>query len=204
MRFGLYIFIMINLCNNYRILPFFCDMKKQRIKFLLLLSITLLIAFSCGNSTKTTEVTVSEEPPVDDYAALKEQNTVSQRITEDLSGNVIILTEKDFIERITAVDNPKGFRYMGQTPCVVELYAHWCRSCGILSQIMSDLAQEYKGKVIFYKLNVEKAQTVQAAFKAQNIPMLLFFKPRGKISTTVGLLNKEQLTNMIDDLLLKH
>ena len=180
-------------------------MKKQSIKFPVLLIITLLITSACNSSNKSNhEVVISEENiQTDDYAALKEQNIVPQRITEDLSGNLIILTEKDFIERITAIDNPKGFRYLGQTPCVVELYTQWCKPCIVLSNIMADLAQEYKGKVIFYKLNVEKAQAVTAAFNVNNIPVLLYFKPRGKISTTVGLLSKEQLTNMIDDLLLK-
>ena len=180
-------------------------MKKQSTKLSLLLIITLFITLSCGSSDKSNiEIAVSEEVQVDPYAALKESQDPPQKIAEDLSGNVIILTEKEFKERITAVDNPKGFRYLGQTPCVVELYANWCRPCGILSKTMVDLAPEYKGKVIFYKLDVEKAQEVQAAFKAQNIPVLLFFKPREKVSTTVGLLKKEQLTNMIDDLLLKH
>jgi hypothetical protein len=35
-----------------------------------------------------------------------------------------------------------------------------------------------------------------------DIPMILYFKPRGGVSTTVGFLNKEELTNMIDKLLL--
>ena len=177
-------------------------MKKQKTKFILLLITTLLIALSCDSSNKSnSEVAVSEDAQTDDYAALKESN-LPQRIVEDLSGNLIVLTEQEFIERITALDDPKGFRYLGKTPCVVELFANWCRPCGILSNILADLAQEYKGKVIFYKLNVEKSQAISTAFNVQNIPVLLYFNPRGKISSTVGLLNKEKLTKMIDDLLL--
>jgi len=180
-------------------------MKKQRIKFPALLIITLLITSSCDCLNKSNhDVAISEEKPqTDDYTALKESNDTPKKIAEDLSGNLIVLNEKDFIERITAIDNPRGFRYLGQTPCIVEFYTHWCKPCIILSNIMAELAQEYKGKVIFYKLNVEKAQSVQTAFNIQNIPTILYFSPRGKVSTTVGLINKEQLTNMIDDLLLK-
>jgi thioredoxin-like negative regulator of GroEL len=65
------------------------------------------------------------------------------------------------------------------------------------------MAPEYQGKVIFYKLDIEKAYKIKAAFKVESIPVLLFLKPRGKISTTVGYINREKLTNMIDDLLLK-
>jgi thioredoxin len=180
-------------------------MTKPRMKFSGLIIISLLIISACDNSKKSDhKIAVPiEEIQTDEYAALKESNVAPQKIVEDLSGNIIVLTEKDFIERITALDNPRGFRYLGQTPCIVELYTHWCKPCIILSNILADLAQEYKGKVIFYKLNVEKAQSVQTAFNIQNIPTLLYFKPRGKVSTTVGLINKEKLTNVIDDLLLK-
>ena len=177
-------------------------MKKQKTKFLLLF-LTLSISSSCGNATKTTEVAVSENDQTDEYAALKESNNAQPRIAENLSGNVIILTEKEFIERITDINNPKGFQYLGKTPCIVELYTDWCRPCGFLSQIMVSLAPEYKGKVIFYKLNAEKAHDVSLAFNVKSVPMMLFFKPHGQINTTVGFLNREELINTIDDLLLK-
>jgi len=179
-------------------------MKKQKTKFLLLFIITLSITISCGNSTKTTEVAVSENDQIDEYAALRELNNAPPRIAEDLSGNVIILTEKEFIERITDVNNPKGFQYLGKTPCIVELYTDWCKPCGFLSQIMVGLAPEYKGKVIFYKLNAEKAHDVSLAFNVKSVPMILYLKPHGKIATTVGFMNRDDLINTIDDLLLKH
>ena len=178
-------------------------MKKQKTKFLLLFLITLFITISCGNSTKTTEVVVSEKDKTDDYAALKELNAEPQRIVEDLSGNVIVLTEKEFIERITAVDNPKGFQYLGQTPCIVEFYTDWCKPCVSLAKVLVEIAPEYKGKVIFYKLNIEKARDVSFAFNVESIPMILYFKPHKKISNTIGFLNREELRNTIDDLLLK-
>jgi thioredoxin-like negative regulator of GroEL len=56
--------------------------------------------------------------------------------------------------------------------------------------------------VIFYKLNIDKAYGVRTAFQVENIPVLLFFKPRGKVVTSVGYLNQEKITQVIDDLLL--
>jgi thiol-disulfide isomerase/thioredoxin len=167
-----------------------------------LIIIALLLAFSCCKSNKRNmENVASEEQPFDEYSILREK-PVEPRIAEDLSGKVIILYEEDFIERITTLDNPKGFQYLGQTPCIVEFYADWCKPCGYQSQLMNMLAPEYQGKVIFYKLNIDRAYQIRTAFNVDNIPVILFLKPRAEIVKSVGYLNKEKLTQMIADHLL--
>ena len=177
-------------------------LKKKSMKRYYLVLIALLLAFSCGNSQKSNpENVVSEEDPIDEYAILRE-NPIAPRIAEDLSGKVIILYEEDFIERITTLDNPKGFQYLGQTPCIVEFYADWCKPCGYQSELLNRLAPEYQGKVIFYKLNIDRAYQIRTAFNVDNIPVILFLKPRAEIVKTVGYLNKEKLTQMIADHLL--
>ena len=174
----------------------------SKIYCFLIFILTLTIA--CNNSLKPVLENDNPENETDDaYALLREDNTKSFKQQENLSGKVIVLSEKEFIERITTIDNPKGFQYKGQTPCIVELYADWCKPCGYLSQLMNEIAPEYQGKVIFYKLNMDKAPAVTAAFKVSTIPMILYFKPHGEISTSVGYLNREELKKMIDELLLK-
>jgi len=178
-------------------------MKKQQTELYLSLIIIFLIAISCNNSKKTfIEDAVSDTSQNDDYALLRGVRNVPQRTAEDLSGSVIILTEKDFIERITAIDNPKGYQYLGQTPCIVSLYADWCKPCGYQTQLMNSMAPDYKGKVIFYKLNIDKAPLLKATFAIESIPTMFFFKPRGKITIHVGYINRDNLTKMIDEIIL--
>ena len=178
------------------------DLKMKNPVFLWLWVVLSLVLLNCNSNNSNKEVRNTEESQVDEYAPLREESQAPQRMAEDLSGNVIILTEKDFIERITEIDNPKGFQYLGQTPCIVSLYANWCKPCGILSEIMNLMAPEYKGKVIFYKLDIDRAIGVSNAFKVTSIPKILYFKPRSSVSTTVGFLNKEELANMIEQFLL--
>jgi thioredoxin-like negative regulator of GroEL len=166
-----------------------------------MLMIAALVITNC-KSTKSNTAEVVEEPQPDEYAILGEQNRADERTLENLSGTVIVLTEKEFSERITEINNPKGFRYLGQTPCVVEFFAHWCKPCAAQSALMNDMAPDYKGKVIFYKLDIDKAYSVRDAFNVESIPMMLYFKPRGAVFTTVGYLNRAELTNQIDKLLL--
>ena len=178
-------------------------MKMKKKYLVLILFVTAVSVLTCCNSKKyDVKEEVIEEPEIDEYAVLFDTNNTPNRATENLSGEVIIITENDFIERITEIDNPKGFQYLGQTPCIVELYADRCKPCIVQTGLMNEMAPDYKGKVIFYRLNIDRAYGVANAFKVKNIPMMLYFKPRGKFSTTVGYLNKAELTDMIDKLLL--
>jgi len=175
-------------------------MKTRKKNLALLFIMGVSVMFSCGNSNVSNTLTVEENPQTDDYALLRVPPP--QQITEDLSGRVIILNEKDFIERITEIDNPKGFQYKGRTPCVIALYADWCKPCGFQTELMRNVAPDYQGKVIFYKLNIDKAAGVTFAFNVKEIPKILYFKPHGEVASTVGFLNREQLKNTIDKLLL--
>jgi thioredoxin-like negative regulator of GroEL len=65
------------------------------------------------------------------------------------------------------------------------------------------MAPEYQGRVIFYKIDLDRAYDVRTAFKVDNIPTLLFFKPKGKYISRIGFQNRENLTNLIDEFLLK-
>jgi len=170
----------------------------------LLVSLTMLLTLSCGSSNSSgADNSIREDSQNDEYALLSEQNVDSHKIVEDLSGKVIVLSENDFIERITALDNPKGFQYLGQTPCIVELYADWCKPCGYLSQLMNELSPEYQGKVIFYKINIDRAKGMTKAFNVRSIPKILYFKPLEEVKSTVGYLNREELKKAIDEYLLK-
>ena len=177
-------------------------MKIPKKNLTLLFVIAVSLTLSCGNANvPNTENVASEEAEVDDYDLLRNPNQ-HQRMAEDLSGRVIILSEQEFIERITDIDNPKGFQYKGQTPAIVDLYADWCKPCGFLAENMREMAPEYQGKVVFYKVDIERARGIAAAFNVTSIPQILYFKPHGPISTTVGYLTKEELQKAIDEFLL--
>jgi len=180
-------------------------MKKIKFppKNVVVLLFIIAISFSCRNfKNSISEDEIPVTSTTDDYTLLRAPCLTTQRIEEDLSGKVIILTEKDFIEKITTIDNSKGFQYLGRTPCIVELYAGWCKPCVYQSQVLNELASEYQGKVIFYKLNVDKAFAVRDAFNVTSIPMILYFKIHTEVKTTVGFLSREKLLNTIDELLL--
>jgi thioredoxin 1 len=70
----------------------------------------------------------------------------------------------------------------------------------MLAPIVDGLANEYAGKIKFYKLNVDESPKVSQKFQIQAIPALLFFKDGKLASTSVGLLSKTELAEKLDAL----
>jgi thioredoxin 1 len=43
--------------------------------------------------------------------------------------------------------------YEGKLPAIIDFYADWCRPCRMVAPILDELAEDYKGKVVIYKIN---------------------------------------------------
>ncbi len=115
---------------------------------------------------------------------------------------VVYLSTEDFLTKVC--DVTKGeWNYIGNKPCVIDFYATWCGPCRQLSPIIEELASEYKGKVVFYKVDVDKEKNLAAAFGIHSIPTLLFCAKGEGPKLAKGFRPKDMLQQVIDAELLK-
>jgi thioredoxin len=117
---------------------------------------------------------------------------------------VIHIDKSQFLKEVYNYElNSNVVIYRGKKPCIVDFYADWCGPCRKLSPILEELAEEYKGKIIVYKVNSDKERQLAGDLGIQALPTLMFFPMKGKPSATTGYMPKEELKKIIDSQLLK-
>lgn len=87
------------------------------------------------------------------------------------------------------------------TPIVVDFWAEWCGPCRMVTPIIEELADEYDGKVLIGKMNVDENSTTPAEFSVRNIPTILFIKDGKVVDRHVGAAAKPVLKQKVEDLL---
>ena len=82
-------------------------------------------------------------------------------------------------------------------------YATWCGPCKMVAPILDELAKEYDGQIVIYKVDTDKETELARAFGIRSIPSILFIPMNGKPEMAQGALPKEAFKKAIDELLLK-
>ncbi len=123
--------------------------------------------------------------------------------SKNTNAKTIHLTKADFLSKVVDYEgNPTGWKYLGDKPCLIDFYAVWCGPCKRLAPILEELAAEYEGRMYIYKVDAEQERELSAAFAINSYPSLLFVPMSGTPQMAVGLLPKEDLKKIIDEVLL--
>lgn len=87
-------------------------------------------------------------------------------------------------------------------PVVIDFWATWCGPCVGMAPTIDELAQEYEGKVIIGKYNVDEEGEFATDNRVMSLPTILFYKNGKKTSLRlVGSQTKENLKAKIEELI---
>ena len=114
------------------------------------------------------------------------------------------LTYSEFIKTIWDFEkNNDTFIYKGELPAVIDFYADWCGPCRRVGPIMEKMANEYEGKLLVYKVNVDNEKRLASVFGVRSIPMVLFIPVKGQPMAQTGAMTEQQYRQVIEKELLK-
>jgi len=106
------------------------------------------------------------------------------------SPNVVSFSEKTFQQEVLGSGKP----------VLVDFWAEWCGPCKMIAPIIDELADEYQGKAVIGKVDVDSNQGLAVQYGITGIPTILFFKG-GQVTEQVrGLKSKRDLKAILDRL----
>jgi thioredoxin 1 len=123
---------------------------------------------------------------VDELDAIRKQKAedwVSKGNTPD---GPIAITDADFGEAVN------------KYPLVlVDFWAEWCGPCRMIAPVIEELSKEYRGRVVFGKVNVDENKETPMLFNAMSIPTLVLLKDGKEVDRLIGAVPKQYLEELI-------
>lgn len=107
------------------------------------------------------------------------------------STNVVHVAEKDFEARVVQATQP----------VLVDFYATWCGPCNDLAPTIAKLADQYAGRAVVAKVNIDEAPHLSEKYQVEAIPALFFFQNGKVVRSSVGIVAEKELRRQIDDLI---
>jgi thioredoxin len=111
------------------------------------------------------------------------------------------LTKETFLNKVFNYEKNKEWKYEGEKPCIIDFYADWCGPCKVVAPVLEDLANDFDGKIIVFKVDTEAEQELASVFGIRSIPSFLFVPAEGQPQMALGALPKETFVKAFKDVL---
>lgn len=122
-------------------------------------------------------------------------------VTKEKASAVIELTSDEFNSKVYDTQD-NSTEYLGKLPAIVDFTAYWCGPCRSIAPILEEIAEEYKGQLVVYKVDIEKCRDIAEAFGITSIPAILYIPLDNDPSMTIGARSKDKFKAEIDKILL--
>ena len=116
--------------------------------------------------------------------------------------DVVYLTATEFKNKVFNYDINTDWKYEGELPAIIDFYADWCGPCKMVAPILQEIAKDYAGKLVVYKVDTESEQELASVFGISSIPTILFVPKVGQPQAAMGALPRQTFDSAIKDVLL--
>lgn len=95
----------------------------------------------------------------------------------------VTVTERNFDEVVLK----------SSVPVLVDFWAVWCGPCRAVAPILDEIANEYDGKLVIAKVNVDEEPALAAQYKITSIPTMKIFNAGREEKNLVGAMPKNAI-----------
>ena len=101
--------------------------------------------------------------------------------------NTVTFTDANFADSVLKSDKP----------VMVDFWATWCGPCVMAGPVVDELADDFAGKMVIGKLDVDQNQATAMQYGVQSIPTVILFKDGKEIGRKVGFAGKPMYENLL-------
>ncbi|MGH7869606.1 MAG: thioredoxin [Candidatus Dormibacteraceae bacterium] len=83
-------------------------------------------------------------------------------------------------------------------PVLVDFWAPWCAPCRMIAPAVEAVAEQFAGRALVFKVNVDDNQAIAGRYNIRGIPTLLLFKEGQVREQIVGATSKDNIAKMVE------
>ena len=103
-----------------------------------------------------------------------------------MKAKLVHVSDSNFNETVT-----------GHSLVLIDFWASWCGPCLALAPTIEELAEEYAGKIVVGKLDVDENPATAERFQVCSIPTVVMMKNGTEVDRIVGCVPKDHFETML-------
>ena len=110
---------------------------------------------------------------------------------------ILDLNLQSFKQKVWNFDKDKTFNRLGSLPLILDFHATWCGPCKMLAPHLQAIQNKYKGKLVIYRIDVDKEPLLAQRFNIQAMPTMVFMGSKTSFKSELGYQEYDALEKLV-------
>jgi thioredoxin len=111
---------------------------------------------------------------------------------------IVELNLQGFKQKVWNFDKDKSFTRLGNLPIILDFHATWCKPCKMLAPHLQAIQNKYKGKLIVYKIDVDKEPQLAQRFNVEAMPTVVYIGSKSSFKSELGYMEYDALEKIVN------